>query len=65
MNEDLAVLDTAENPIAGLYAAGDDTNGRLGDTYNIRLSGMSMCFAVGSGRLAGKNAAGFILAQAG
>lgn len=65
VNDDLAVLDTAEQPIAGLFAAGDDTNGRLGDTYNIRLSGMSMCFAVGSGRLAGKNATVYLKALAG
>ena len=56
-NHRLAVLNEAEQPIHGLYAAGDDTHGRMGDTYHIRLSGLSLCFAIGSGRLAGRNAA--------
>jgi fumarate reductase flavoprotein subunit len=60
INPCLEVLDQKDRPIGGLYCAGDDTNGRIGDTYNIRLSGLSMCFAIGSGRLAGKNAAEYV-----
>ncbi|MFC2045051.1 FAD-dependent oxidoreductase [Chloroflexota bacterium] len=59
----LAVLDDDGNIIQGLYSAGDDTSGRMGDTYNIRISGLSFCFAVGSGRIAGANAAKHVMGK--
>lgn len=60
VNHHLQVLNIENNPIRGLYSAGDDTSGQMGDTYNIRLSGISMCFALGSGRIAGKNAVKYV-----
>ena len=60
INHQLEVLDTQGKPIRGLYCAGDDTAGRMGDTYNILLSGLSFSFAIGSGRIAGEGAARYI-----
>jgi fumarate reductase flavoprotein subunit len=57
INHRTEVLDTGDNPIPGLYAAGYDAGGMYGDSYSIRNStGLSSAFAVNSGRIAGKNA---------
>ncbi|MFH1031788.1 MAG: FAD-dependent oxidoreductase [Chloroflexota bacterium] len=61
VNHHLQVLDLENNPIRGLYSAGDDTSGQMGDTYSIRFSGISMCFALGSGRIAGRSAARYAM----
>jgi len=56
INERMEVLDKEGRPIPGLYAAGIDTGGWVGDTYCVRLSGTTFAFAINSGRIAGDNA---------
>lgn len=56
VNEKMEVLDRSGKPIAGLYAAGADTGGWTGDTYNDRFSGTALGYAINSGRIAGENA---------
>ncbi len=56
INHNAEVLDKENNIIPGLYAAGNDASGMFGDSYNIYLSGGTLCFAVNSGRIAGKSA---------
>lgn len=53
----MEVLDTRGKPILGLYAAGVDTGGWEGDTYNPALAGSTLGFTIHSGRIAGENAA--------
>jgi len=60
INHRMEVLDRKDEPIKGLYAAGNDTGGWETDTYNIHLSGTTFGFAVNSGRIAGENAAKYI-----
>jgi len=60
VNHRMEVLDREDNPIPGLYCAGDDTGGRVADTYPIFLSGMSFSFAIGSGRIAAAEAARYV-----
>ncbi len=60
INEKTEALDGEENPIPGLYAAGNDASGMYGDSYNIYLSGGTLGFAVNSGRMAGENALAYI-----
>jgi len=61
INERMEVIDQQDNPIAGLYAAGNDTGGWSADTYNINLAGFTSGFAINSGRIAGENAAQYVL----
>jgi NADPH-dependent glutamate synthase beta subunit-like oxidoreductase len=56
INERMEVLDVRGKPIPGLYAAGIDTGGWVGDTYCIRTTGTTFAFAINSGRIAGENA---------
>lgn len=63
INENMEVLDKKGNPIPGLYAAGVDAGGWESDTYCDRLSGSAFGFAVNSGRIAGENAAEFVLGE--
>jgi fumarate reductase flavoprotein subunit len=56
----MQVLDTKEDPIPGLYVAGDDIGGVDEDVYG-GLGGHSQGFALTSGRLAGQNAAAYII----
>jgi NADPH-dependent glutamate synthase beta subunit-like oxidoreductase len=58
INECMEVLDKHGNRIPGLYAAGIDTGGWVGDTYCVRTTGTTFAFAINSGRIAGENAAG-------
>lgn len=58
-NKKMQVLDTNEDPIPGLYVAGDDIGGVDEDIYGS-LGGHSIGFALTSGRLAGINAASFL-----
>ncbi|MFC1946103.1 FAD-dependent oxidoreductase [Chloroflexota bacterium] len=55
----MEVLDPLDRPIPGLYAAGVDTGGTDGETYNVGLSGHSFGFSVNSGRLAGESATAY------
>jgi fumarate reductase flavoprotein subunit len=57
VSEHLEVVDDADRPIAGLFAAGVDVGGWQGDTYNFHLAGGSLGFALSSGRIAGARAA--------
>jgi fumarate reductase flavoprotein subunit len=52
----MEVLDKQGEPISGLYAAGIDTGGWVGDTYCMRTTGTTFAFAINSGRIAGENA---------
>ncbi len=61
INEHTEVLDKQDNPIPGLYAAGVDTGGWESETYCDVLSGHAFGFAINSGRIAGENAAKYVL----
>lgn len=54
------VLDAADRPIAGLFAAGETTGGMFGPCY--AGGGASICNAIVFGRIAGSNAATVALA---
>ena len=56
----MSVLDKDDYPIPGLFAAGIDTGGWCGKTYNPHFSGVALGFSVNSGRIAGENAAGYV-----
>jgi fumarate reductase flavoprotein subunit len=56
----MQVLNQQDHPIAGLFAAGNDTGGWEPETYNVHLSGSTFGFALNSGRIAGENAAKFV-----
>jgi fumarate reductase flavoprotein subunit len=60
INERMEVLDTRDNPIHGLYAAGVDTGGWTSDTYCAALPGTAFGYAINSGRIAGESASEFI-----
>ncbi len=61
INERMEVLDQEERVIPGLFAAGNDTGGWASDTYNYVLTGTAFAYAINSGRIAGENAAEYIL----
>ena len=61
VNEHMEVLDHHCNSISGLYAAGVDTGGWEPNTYCDMLSGAALGFSINSGRIAGENAAKFVL----
>jgi fumarate reductase flavoprotein subunit len=63
INHHMEVLDSEDNPIPGLYAAGVDTGGWEADTYNAILSGTTFAFAVNSGRIAAENAVKYMTGQ--
>ena len=58
-NHRMEVLDNQQNPIKGLYSAGNDVGGWQPSTYNALLSGSTFGFALNSGRIAGENAAAY------
>jgi fumarate reductase flavoprotein subunit len=60
INHHMEVLNHQLRPIPGLYAAGVDTGGWEGDTYNGVLAGHTFGFALNSGRIAGENAVKYI-----
>ncbi len=62
INHNMEALDSEYMPIPGLYAAGVETGGNDSDTYNYVLTGHSFGFALNSGRIAGENAARYVLA---
>jgi len=57
INEHMEVLDSRNNPIPGLYAAGVTTSGWESEIYCSDLSGSAFGYAISSGRIAGENAA--------
>jgi fumarate reductase flavoprotein subunit len=63
INHNMEVLNHQENPIPGLYAGGDVAGGWESDTYCMSLAGSAFGFAVNSGRIAGENAAKYVLGK--
>jgi fumarate reductase flavoprotein subunit len=61
INERMEALDTGKRPIPGLYAAGVITSGWESDVYCSELSASAFGFAVNSGRIAGENAAAYVM----
>ncbi len=60
INENCEVLSSFK-PIPGLYAAGADACNLYNDSYMFLLPGNSMGFAVNSGRIAGTEAARYVM----
>lgn len=56
INEEIQAVDENNQPIPGLWVAGNDAGGMYGNTY-IGIEGGTLGFAYTSGRLAGENAA--------
>lgn len=56
INEHMEVLDTQDDPIPGLYAAGVVAGGWESDNYCYPLTGHMVGFALNSGRIAAENA---------
>ena len=57
INKNCEVLDNDGLPIPGLYSAGSDANTIYGDSYNFKLPGNTMGFAINTGRIAGQSIA--------
>ena len=51
-NERFEVVTQNEDPIPGLYAAGNDVGGMYGDSYDLLMAGSTVGFAVNSARIA-------------
>jgi fumarate reductase flavoprotein subunit len=64
INHRMEVLDNQDYPIPGLYAMGNDTGGWVSDTYYYVLAGTALSFALNSGRIAGENAAEYVVGGA-
>ncbi|MCR4434754.1 MAG: FAD-binding protein [Clostridiales bacterium] len=62
INEDIQALKPDGHPIPGLYVAGCDAGGMYDNSYPD-LEGLTMCFAMNSGRIAGENAAKLALGK--
>ncbi|MFH1646137.1 MAG: FAD-dependent oxidoreductase [Chloroflexota bacterium] len=60
INENTEALDTADNPIPGLFAAGSTTGCWESESYCYHLTGHLVGFALNSGRIAGENAVKYI-----
>ena len=56
-DDNLQVVDAENNPIPGLWVAGNALGGRYGTGYSTPCAGNSIGFAGTHGRVAGKNAA--------
>jgi fumarate reductase flavoprotein subunit len=63
INEKMEALDTKENPIPGLYAAGSTAGCWESEAYCYRLTGHLVGFALNSGRIAGENAVQYVSKQ--
>ena len=61
INHCMEVLNQQDNPIPGLYAVGNEAGGWQWDTYSLDLAGFAFGFAINSGRIAGENAAKYIM----
>jgi fumarate reductase flavoprotein subunit len=55
IDEKMRVIDTGDEPIPGLYAAGVTTGGWEAETYDYKLTGHLVGFAINSGRIAGES----------
>jgi fumarate reductase flavoprotein subunit len=60
INENMEVVNTDDDPIPGLFAAGSTTGCWESENYCYELTGHLLGFALNSGRIAGENAAAFI-----
>ncbi|MHC1684213.1 MAG: FAD-dependent oxidoreductase [Clostridiaceae bacterium] len=60
INYKTEVIDTEDNVIPGLFAAGTDANSVCNPDYVFVLPGNTLGFAVNSGRMAGENAVKYI-----
>jgi fumarate reductase flavoprotein subunit len=60
INEHMEALDTADNPIPGLFAAGSTAGCWESESYCYRLTGHLVGFALNSGRIAGENAVKYL-----
>lgn len=56
----MRVLNEEDNPIPGLYAAGNDANTIFGESYPFYMAGNTSGFALNTGRMAGIAAAGYV-----
>ncbi len=64
VNNRTEIVDKYDNPVSGLYAAGDDLGGLHPESYSMKdTSGITAAFAVNSGRVAGENAAKYVKGQ--
>lgn len=61
VNHRMEVINKNNRFIRGVYAAGVDTGGWTGETYCIKLTGWAFGYAINSGRIAGKNAAEYVM----
>ncbi len=61
VNHRMEVVDKEDNPITGLYAAGVETGAKDWDSYNMWLSGHAFGYTINGGRIAGEEAAKFLL----
>ncbi len=61
INHHMEVLNHEDVPVPGLYAVGAGAGGWESDTYCLELSGSAFGFALNSGRIAGENAAQYVL----
>jgi fumarate reductase flavoprotein subunit len=55
LNPRMQVLDKHDNPIPGLYVAGQDMGGLYDSSYDLLLEGSASGFALASGRIAAKD----------
>lgn len=60
INERMEALDSGDNPIPGLFAAGSTAGCWESESYCYRLTGHLVGFALNSGRIAGENAARYL-----
>ncbi len=61
VNERMEVLDISGKLIPGLFAAGVITDGWMPQTYCTEMFGSACSYAINSGRIAGENAAEFLM----
>jgi fumarate reductase flavoprotein subunit len=65
INENMEVLDQQHEIIPGLYAVGNIADGWESQTYCAECCGSVFGFAVNSGRIAGENAADYVMQKSG
>lgn len=63
IDEKMRVMDKENRAIPGLYAAGVVTSGWESEIYCSELSASAFGFAINSGRIAAKNAAGYLCSK--
>ncbi len=61
VNHRMEVMNKDEHPIPGLYAAGVETGAKDWDSYNMWLAGHSFGYTINGGRIAGEEAAKYVL----